>query len=132
MFSNLFSTITQGIRVNVRPYYLQNESSPKHQFYFFAYQVEIVNESAEEVQLFSRYWKITDGYGQKRKVEGEGVVGQQPILGPGDFHEYVSGCDFPGPIGMMEGYYTMRKVEDGSEFRVKIPPFVMTAPVILN
>jgi ApaG protein len=84
------------------------------------------------VQLLRRQWIITDGVGKKRVVEGEGVVGQQPLIMPGAYHEYVSGCDFPVPIGQMKGWYHMTRLSDGALLKVRIPTFVMAAPFVLN
>lgn len=132
MFSQLSSVVTEGIRVSVRSRYLEQESSPKHMYFFFAYKVTIVNESPYRVKLMSRKWHITDGYGGKRVVEGDGVIGQQPVLEPGESHEYVSGCDFNSPMGQMSGFYTMVREIDDQEFKVKIPKFLMTVPWLLN
>ena len=132
MSSNLSSKITEGIRVNVRSAYARDESSPTHQYYMFVYQVEIVNESDYNVQLLSREWHITDAYGVKRTVKGEGVVGKTPIIPPGESHRYVSGSHFQSPIGKMQGYYNMIRKEDGANLRVEIPPFVMTVPYLNN
>lgn len=132
MSSNLSSQVTEGIRVNVRTVYVPDESSPKHHYYVFAYQVEIINESAYTVQLRSREWFITDGYGHKRHVEGAGVVGKQPFIAPGELHRYVSGCHFNTPIGRMEGYYLMERQMDYLTFPVEIPPFTLTVPHLQN
>lgn len=132
MFSEVTFQVTQGIRVEVRTVYLVADSSPSHSQYVFAYKIRIVNESDESVQLLSRCWKIVDGLGNRRKVEGEGVVGMQPVLSPGEEHEYVSGCDFRTPVGRMHGHYTMARSSDSAQFRVRIPAFVMAAPAFLN
>lgn len=76
-------------------------------------------------------WKITDAHGRKRIVDGEGVIGQQPLLNPGQAHQYISGCDFPTPLGKMEGHYVMQK-ENGEEFKVKIPAFILANIAVLN
>jgi ApaG protein len=132
MFSEITSHVTLGIRVEVRTIYLGDESSPAQSHYVFAYQVKIVNESDDVVQLLSRKWNIVDALGERRTVEGEGVVGKQPVLARGEFHEYVSGCDFRTPIGKMGGYYLFVRSHDASEFKVRIPSFVMVAPAFLN
>ncbi|MEL6654465.1 MAG: Co2+/Mg2+ efflux protein ApaG [Bacteroidota bacterium] len=131
MESNLYSKVTSGIRVNVRSAYIRDESSPKHHYYVFAYQVEIINESNRGVQLLSREWHITDGVGSKRVVKGEGVVGKQPFIAPGETHRYVSGCHFQTHIGKMEGHYYMQW-QDGSALEVQIPPFTMLVPYLNN
>ena len=132
MASQLSSQITEGIRVTVRTAYMQDESSPKHEYFVFAYQVEIANESPYSVQLMSREWHIVDGTGQKRFVEGDGVIGKQPVIKPGTSHTYVSGCHFATPIGKMSGYYLMERQLDRDPIQVEIPPFVMMVPYLDN
>lgn len=132
MASELSSTVTEGIRVNVRTAYVKDESSPKHNYFVFAYQVEIINESAYHVQLVSREWHITDSTGNRRMVQGDGVVGKQPNLAPGQKYQYVSGSHFLTPIGKMEGHYTMLRKIDGVRIEVQIPPFVMVVPYLYN
>ncbi|RMG63331.1 MAG: Co2+/Mg2+ efflux protein ApaG [Bacteroidetes bacterium] len=132
MSSPLSSKLTEGIRVNVRTVYVQDESSPKHQYFVFAYQVEIINESDHVVQLREREWQIIDGHGQRRRVQGQGVVGQQPLLAPGESHTYVSGCHFTTPIGSMHGTYLMERQQDGLRFPVEIPAFTMVVPHLQN
>ncbi|HEX2900910.1 MAG TPA: Co2+/Mg2+ efflux protein ApaG, partial [Bacteroidia bacterium] len=100
--------------------------------FVFAYRIIITNESAHTVQLLRRQWLITDALGRKRKVEGDGVVGLQPILAPGQTHEYVSGCDFKTPIGQMKGHYVMVRRDNHQEFKVRIPKFTMATHVALN
>lgn len=128
MSSEIASRITEGIRVNIRTAYVEDESSPKHRYYVYAYQVEIINESDSHVQLLSREWHIVDGYGKKQIVEGDGVVGKQPHLAPGETYKYVSGTHFQTTIGKMFGHYTMQRKVDNTTFKVDIPPFVMVFP----
>ena len=118
--------------MSVRSAYMKDESSPKHHYYVFAYQVEIINESGYEVQLLSREWSIVDGIGSERRVEGDGVVGKQPLIAPGQQHTYVSGSHFQTPIGKMSGCYIMRRQLDGAHLRVQIPPFVLMVPYLNN
>ena len=132
MTSDLSSQITEGIRVTVRTSYVQDESSPKHLYFVFAYKVEITNESPYSVQLLEREWNIVDGVGERRFVQGEGVIGKQPVIEPGQTHRYISGCHFPTPIGKMSGFYIMERQIDKSRFRVEIPPFVMLVPFLEN
>lgn len=132
MSTSIFSKVTEGIRVNVRAIYAKDESSPAHNYFVFAYEVEIINESLYEVQLMSREWHITDGMGRKRIVEGDGVIGQQPVIRSGERYKYVSGSHFPTPIGKMEGHYSMNRSFDREEIKVEIPPFVMATPFVLN
>ncbi|MEL6624032.1 MAG: Co2+/Mg2+ efflux protein ApaG [Bacteroidota bacterium] len=132
MVSPIFSSVTQGIRVSVRSVYSPDESSPRHNYFVFAYQVEITNESAFPVKLHRREWHIVDGIGSHRLVEGEGVVGQKPIMQPGESYQYVSGSHFSTAIGQMKGFYYMERLTDGAQVKVSIPPFVMVSPYLLN
>ncbi len=132
MESKITSHVTEGIRVNVGSTYIRDESSPRHQYFVFAYQIEIVNESEFTVHLISREWHITDGYGVQRVVKGEGVVGKQPVIEPGKAHRYVSGCHFQSGIGKMKGFYNMVRLKDGEPLRINIPPFVMMVPYLNN
>ncbi len=132
MPSNLASKVTNGIRVDVRTRYVEDESSPKHSYFVFNYEVEITNESLVEAQLLSRIWRIVDGLGQSRTVEGEGVVGKQPVLAPGDSHKYKSGSHFSTAVGMMTGQYRMRRTSDGQEFWIDIPAFTLQIPYLDN
>lgn len=132
MFSEITSTVTEGVRVSVRTAYVKEQSSPHLDHFVFAYKVQIVNESPYRVQLLRRKWIITDGIGRKRSVSGEGVIGKQPVLEPGESHEYISGCDFQTPIGQMRGYYYMERAMDDEEIKVKIPRFTMVVPYLLN
>ncbi|GAB4421847.1 MAG: Co2+/Mg2+ efflux protein ApaG [Bacteroidia bacterium] len=127
-----FSCITEGIRVNVHTTYVPDESSPKHKHFVFAYMIEITNESPYPVQLRSRVWHIVDALGGRRHVEGEGVVGEQPVIAPGERYSYVSGSHFPTPIGQMKGHYRMQRLVDGGQLEVAIPAFTMTVPCLLN
>ena len=132
MFSEQVSTRTEDVVVSVQTAYIPAQSSPVTDIYMFAYRIRITNESAHTVQLLRRQWLISDAYGRKRRVEGDGVVGLQPVLAPGESHEYLSGCDFQSPIGQMRGYYFMQRKSDGQEFKVRIPTFSMCTPATLN
>lgn len=132
MFSEVVSSRTMDVVVKVQTAYVQDQSSPELGHFMFAYRVMILNESEHPVQLLRRQWIITDALGQNRVVEGEGVVGQQPVIMPGAYHEYVSGCDFHTPMGQMKGYYFMERLTDGASLKVRIPTFVMAAPFVLN
>lgn len=126
------SCITNGIEVSVKTSYFAPQSDPKAQYYFFVYEITITNKSSERIQLLRRHWDITDAFGEKREVDGEGVVGETPMLDPGESFSYNSGCNFPTEIGKMSGYYTMQKLTDRSTFRVVIPDFVVLVPAKLN
>ncbi len=123
--------ITHDIRVSVNIFYQDQYSQPQNDKFFFAYKVRIENNSAETVQLLSRRWQIFDSNNISRKVEGEGVVGEQPVLNPGDAHEYVSWCNLKTEMGKMEGSYLMQK-KDNRRFRVRIPEFHLIAAYRLN
>lgn len=126
------STITQGIEISVETKYLSQHSLPKHGHYFFAYYITITNKSEFSVQLLRRHWDITDGYSRKREVDGEGVVGETPVIEPGQSYTYNSGCDFETEAGKMRGYYTMERLIDKERFNVTTPEFVMMVPAKLN
>ncbi|MBK0404762.1 Co2+/Mg2+ efflux protein ApaG [Adhaeribacter sp. BT258] len=123
---------TQGVQVTVTTNYLPDYSSPGQQHFVFAYKITIQNNSEFTVKLLRRYWQIFDSNGTVREVEGEGVVGQQPTLEPGESHQYVSGCNLKTGIGKMTGHYTMERLVDGREFKVEIPEFVLIVPYKLN
>ena len=123
---------TQGVQVTVTTNYLPDYSSPGQQHFVFAYKINIQNNSEFTVKLLRRYWQIFDSNGTVREVEGEGVVGQQPVLEPGESHQYVSGCNLKTGIGKMMGHYTMERLVDGRQFKVEIPEFVLIVPYKLN
>jgi ApaG protein len=126
------TTTTQGVKVTVTTNYLPDYSSPGQQHFVFAYKINIQNNSEFTVKLLRRHWFIHDSNGVVREVEGEGVVGQQPVLEPGEFHEYVSGCNLKSGIGKMRGTYLMERLVDGRQFNVVIPEFVLIVPYKLN
>lgn len=123
----MYKAVTRSISVTVMPRYLPEESSPDEGRYFFAYTVEIINAGLERVQLKSRYWRITDERGQVQEVRGAGVVGEQPILGPGESFSYTSGCPLTTPSGTMQGSYLMQ-TESGETFDAEIPAFSLDLP----
>lgn len=126
------SIITHGIEISVQTRYYAPQSDPRNNHYFFVYEITITNKSDYTVKLLRRHWDITDGFGEKREVDGEGVVGETPTLEPGDSFSYNSGCDFATEIGKMSGFYTMKKLVNQSEFNVLIPEFMMVLPARLN
>lgn len=126
LFSYAETTRTITVRVSVS--YLPEQSEPDRGRWFWAYHIRIENEGASAVQLINRHWVITDGRGARHSVEGEGVVGEQPMIAPGESYDYVSGCPLSTPTGQMQGSYHMVG-EDGSAFDVKIPRFPLIAPV---
>ena len=123
----MYSAITREIRVQVEPIYLDDQSEPDDAQYVWAYRVQIENEGTETVQLLTRYWHITDGMGRVQEVRGAGVVGEQPVLNPGDSYEYTSGTPLSTPSGFMEGYYEM-ETKNGSKFEASIPQFSLDSP----
>lgn len=128
----MVTEVTQGVRVTVEVEYQPEYSSPGQFHYVFTYRIRIENNSESTLQLISRKWLIHDAGSALREVEGEGVVGQQPILEPGQSHEYMSGCNLKSGIGKMHGLYVMERVVDGSKIQVTIPEFSMVAPFRLN
>lgn len=123
--------VTRGVRVQVRSTYLPERSSPPEGHYFFTYRVRISNEGGETVQLVSRHWIITDADGRTEEVRGPGVVGEQPVLAPGEAFEYTSFCPLPSPIGSMHGTYQM-VTAGGSSFDAEIAAFSLAVPNALN
>lgn len=123
----MYSETTRSIRVTVEPTYLPDESSPNDDHYVWAYQVRIKNEGAETVRLRARFWRITDSLGRVQEVRGAGVVGKQPVLGPGESFDYRSGVPLAAPSGVMMGSYEM-ETDAGDVFDVAIPPFSLDSP----
>ncbi len=119
---------TEGIRVAVQSHYLADQSSPNDDRYVFAYTITISNEGTRTAQLRTRHWIITDGRGAIEEVRGDGVVGEQPRLAPGQSFQYTSGCVLTTPIGTMHGTYRFWR-DDGSFFDATIAPFSLAAPV---
>jgi len=123
----MYERQTRGIRVAVRPSFLEDQSDPEESRYIWSYTVVIENKSPETVQLMSRYWHITDAEGHVKEVRGPGVVGAQPVLAPGQSFEYTSGCPLPTASGAMAGRYQMRAAT-GEDFEAEIPGFVLESP----
>lgn len=121
-----YDATTETVHVTVRPAYLDGKSEALEKRFVFAYFVRIENHGADEVQLLRRQWTITDAEGHVQHVEGDGVVGRQPTLGPGEAHEYHSFCVLPTFEGTMEGSYLMQR-ESGARFRAQIPRFHLVA-----
>ncbi|MBI1391146.1 MAG: Co2+/Mg2+ efflux protein ApaG [Alphaproteobacteria bacterium] len=123
----MYERTTNGIRICVEPQFLDDQSDPEEDHYVWAYTVRIENESAETVRLRNREWTITDAHGQSEVVTGEGVVGEQPTLKPGEGFEYTSGAPLATPSGLMVGRYGM-ETPDGRKFTVDIPAFSLDSP----
>lgn len=128
----MLTKTTEGIKISVSTAYQQGYSSPGQDHFVFTYKIKIENNNEHTVQLLRRHWYIFDANGVVREVEGEGIVGQQPVLEPGDVHEYVSGCNLHTGIGKMHGTYLFERIVDGGQFKVIIPEFSMTVPYRLN
>lgn len=118
---------TRGVRVRVDPQFDTRRSQPDAGHWFFLYTVTIDNQSQETVQLMTRHWIITDGNGDVEEVRGPGVVGEQPVLAPGQSFQYTSGCPLTTDVGKMEGTYQMVTAE-GEPFDIEIAPFTLCAP----
>jgi ApaG protein len=123
----MYSETTRSIQITVKPFYLEDQSSPGDNHYVWAYQVRIENHGPETVQLLRRYWRITDGLGRVQEVRGAGVVGEQPVLEPGGSFEYTSGTPLATPSGIMVGRYEM-ETRGGEAFDVAIPAFSLDSP----
>jgi ApaG protein len=125
--NGMYKATTRDIEVWVEPYYLAEQSDPSDSRYVWGYRIVISNHSDNTVKLLNRYWNITDENGTIDEVTGPGVVGEQPVLGPGDTFEYNSGCPLDTPSGMMFGHYQM-EAETGETFDVVIPAFSLDSP----
>jgi ApaG protein len=123
----MYRATTYDIEVTVEPFFLADRSDPEDNHYLWAYRITIANQSDRAVKLIARHWQITDARGKIELVDGEGVVGEQPEIEPGDSFQYTSGCPLTTPSGIMVGRYDMR-AEDGSEFSVDIPAFSLDTP----
>lgn len=122
-----YTAETDGVLIKVRPSYLAGQSDPEAGRWVWAYQVEIVNLTGSPLQLMSRHWIITDASGHVEEVHGPGVIGQQPVILPGESYSYASGCPLPTPSGVMVGSYEMRDAQ-GQVFEASIPAFSLDVP----
>lgn len=123
----MYELMTREIIVRVAPEFMAEESAPEDDYYVWSYTVEIENCGTETIQLRARQWQITDASGRTQEVHGEGVVGIQPILGPGDGYEYSSGTPLTTPSGLMAGTYTVQ-TDAGELFEVRVPAFSLDSP----
>lgn len=126
------TTVTRGIRIQVRPRHLAEQSEPARKHWLFAYHVTVTNEGRDPVQLMSRHWVITNGEGKVEDVRGPGVVGQQPVLKSGEEFQYTSGCPLDTPVGTMHGEFTFVNIASGENFEARIDPFTLAVPSALN
>lgn len=123
----VYALTTRSIRVSVEPEYLDDQSEPDEHRFVWAYHVRIENQGTQTVQLLSRYWHITDELGHIQEVAGDGVIGEQPVLEPGDSFEYTSGTPLGTASGIMQGHYVMES-DTGETFEVSIPAFSLDSP----
>lgn len=128
----MVTAITQGVKISVETIYQDEHSNPANEHFMFAYRIEVENLSDYAIQLMRRKWSIFDSNGTVREVEGEGVVGVQPVIEPGQSYAYVSGCNLKTEIGSMEGFYSMIRLVDNTAFKVDIPQFQLIVPYKLN
>jgi len=129
VLSSLFqhAAMTAGVTVRVAVNFMPDQSRTEAKRWFWVYHIRIENRRDDTVRLLTRHWRITDARGMVSLVDGEGVVGENPVLGPGQTHDYVSGCELMTNMGSMEGHYTFAD-EDGGQFDVAIPFFPLAAP----
>ncbi len=123
----MYEAVTDGIKVSVTPYFLEDQSAPEDDHYVWAYQISIENQGGQTVQLRNRFWRITNARGHVEEVEGPGVVGEQPVLKPGESYQYTSGAPLATASGIMMGSYEMEGA-DGRMFDVAIPAFSLESP----
>ncbi len=125
----IYAAETQGVRVTAQPRFLEADSEPGQDRYVWAYAIEIVNLSGQTLRLLTRRWTIIDGHGRIHEVRGEGVVGQQPVLRPGESFSYTSGCPLATPHGSMQGAYAMQD-ERGEALEIAVPLFPLDSPYV--
>ena len=123
----MYRSVTRSIEVVVTPRFEADRSSPENNYFFWAYTIAITNHGTETVQLKTRHWRITDAHGRLQEVRGAGVVGEEPVLKPGENYEYTSGVPLPTPSGFMTGSYGMVTAA-GEKFDIEIPAFSLDTP----
>lgn len=128
----MVTEVTEGVRVSVETAYQPDYSNPNQLHYVFTYKVTIENNSNKTIKVLRREWHIRDAGFPHRHVKGDGVVGQQPVIEPGQVHQYVSGCNLKSGTGLMFGNYEAERVYDGKILTIAIPQFIMIAPFKLN
>jgi len=126
------SAITSGVEITVETFYQPEYSNPLQHEYMFAYRITIENHNAFSVQLLNRHWFIFDSNSEYREVEGDGVIGQQPVLVQGENFRYVSGCQLRSEMGTMHGTYEMVNLNNQKKFKVEIPRFTLESPTKAN
>lgn len=128
----MVTEITQGVKISVNTAYQPEYSNPLNDHYIFSYHITIENLTDTTFKLMRRHWFIFDSSGDHREVEGEGVIGLQPVIEPGNKHEYMSGCNLTTDMGSMEGFYQMKLIDTGEQISVRIPRFNLIADYRLN
>lgn len=131
-FKVMITKITEGIKISVQTSYQESNSNPLKSHFFFTYKISIENQNDYAIRLLKRHWHIFDSSGEYSEVEGDGVVGQQPLIEPGEIYTYDSACNLSTDIGKMYGTYLMEKIIDGTRFDVHIPEFELVEPSRLN
>jgi ApaG protein len=126
------TALTYGVKISVESIYRKDLSNTENGLFFFNYRIVIENKNDFDIQLKTRYWFIFDSLNPAREVEGEGIVGEQPILSPGRKHVYVSGCDLHSEMGYMQGHYVFEKVDTKETFEVEVPRFTLITKPKLN
>jgi ApaG protein len=128
----MISKISEGVEITVETYYQSGYSNPANNEFMFAYRITIDNHNPFAVQLLKRHWFIFDSNGEQREVDGDGVIGEQPVLKQGEHFTYVSGCNLRTEMGKMHGYYTMENLNSKQQFKVNIPAFDLIVPTKMN
>jgi ApaG protein len=123
----MYESVTEQIAVSVETQFIEDQSDPDEEYYIWAYRITIANHGSQTVQLISRHWVITDAHGRCKEVRGDGVVGEQPILAPGESYTYSSGTPLNTASGFMHGSYLMR-CDNGREFDAQVPAFSLDSP----
>lgn len=126
------TALNSGITISVDSRYEEKFSNPMAKLFLFSYGISIENKNKSAIQVISRYWEITDSNTHQRVVEGEGVIGEKPVINPGESYTYRSSCDLSTDMGKMKGYYVMKNLETGVSFNVEIPEFSLVVPYKLN
>ncbi len=128
----MITQVTSGIKVSVEVFYRPDQSDVELNQHIFAYRITITNNSEYSCRLLRRNWIIKDSNGTNRNIDGEGVVGEKPIIGTGEVYQYISGCNLDSEIGKMYGTYSMERLIDSKKFNVRIPEFHLVVPYKLN
>jgi ApaG protein len=128
----LASQITEGIKISVNTKFLNEQSSYENSYFLFSYRITIENKSENTIKLLSRHWDIFDSNFEHREVDGEGVIGEQPVLAPNEIFEYESACSLTTDMGKMKGFYTLLRLVDNTKLQVLIPEFELITLYRLN